>query len=157
MDISLDPMTEEEFNLFLKRAIPHYAEENAKAGYWTQEESLERSAAEIHKLLPEGPSTKDNFLLTIHDYEGKFKVGSVWLRADRSATRQTGFIYDIVIDDHLRGKGYGTRTMRAIEKKAKELGLKTLALHVFSSNTAALHLYEKEGYLVKSMNMTKDI
>ncbi len=45
--------------------------------------------------------------------------------------------------------------MLALEDKAMELGLASLALHVFAHNPAAISLYEKLGYQVKGYNMTK--
>jgi ribosomal protein S18 acetylase RimI-like enzyme len=47
--------------------------------------------------------------------------------------------------------------MLAIEEKARELGLKSIELHVFAHNAVAMSLYERIGYKVKSQNMTKEI
>lgn len=45
--------------------------------------------------------------------------------------------------------------MLALEVKARELGLASLALHVFVDNALAMALYAALGYEVRSMNMTK--
>ncbi len=45
--------------------------------------------------------------------------------------------------------------MLALEKKAKELGLASLALNVFEDNTVAKALYTSLGYEVQSSNMRK--
>ena len=68
-----------------------------------------------------------------------------------------GFIYDIVLDEAQRGKGYGKQTMLALEVFAKELRLKTIGLHVFANNRAAMKLYRGLGYEVTSQNMTKKL
>ncbi len=156
MEVSLVPMTAREFALFFREAVTQYAEENVKAGYWSERGAEERSAEEFRKLLPDGLNTKNNFLFTVRSKE-EHKVGSVWLKLESSALRPSGFIYDIMIDEGFRGRGYGSGVMQAIEDKAKQWGLRSLALHVFASNRPAIHLYEKSGFKVKSMNMMKDL
>ena len=39
----LIPMTQPEFEIFLARAIPDYAADNVRAGYWSESEALEKS------------------------------------------------------------------------------------------------------------------
>ena len=45
--------------------------------------------------------------------------------------------------------------MLALEEIAKEMGIETLALHVFAHNTVAMNLYKNLGYEVASQNMKK--
>jgi ribosomal protein S18 acetylase RimI-like enzyme len=45
--------------------------------------------------------------------------------------------------------------MLALEVKARELGLATLSLHVFVFNHEARALYEKLGYAITNINMSK--
>jgi len=61
------------------------------------------------------------------------------------------------IEVGLRGKGYGKQTMLLIEEKARELGLKSIGLHVFGVNTVARNLYEGLGYEISSLNMQKQL
>jgi ribosomal protein S18 acetylase RimI-like enzyme len=155
--VRLVPMPENDFLLFLEKAIPSYAAENVKAGYWSENDALERSRKEFGELLPEGIKSKGQYLFRVEDAETNEKVGIIWLNARTEIPRPAGFIYDIEMDGAFRGKGYGKQTMLAIEVKARELGLKSIALHVFSHNVVAKSLYEKIGYEVKSMNMTKSL
>jgi GNAT superfamily N-acetyltransferase len=60
-----------------------------------------------------------------------------------------------LIEEAHRGQGYGRQSMLALEEKAKGLGLRTLALHVFAHNAEARALYEGLGYEIKSLNMEK--
>jgi len=47
----------------------------------------------------------------------------------------------------LRGQGYGTEAVRLLLEFAfKDLNLRRVYLHVFSSNLAAIHVYEKAGF-----------
>ena len=155
--IRLVPMSESELPLFLDKAIPSYAAENVQAGYWSQTDALEKSHKEFANLLPEGVKSKGQYLFQVEDAETKERVGIIWLNARTDIPRPSGFIYDIELDEKFRGKGYGKQTMLAIEEKARELGLKSIGLHVFAHNAIAKGLYEKIGYEVKSLNMVKEL
>lgn len=155
--IRLVPMLEDELDVYLAKTVPDYAVENVKAGYWSEADALERSRKSFERLLPDGVNTKNQHLFQLEDAETHRRVGMIWLNARYDSPRPTGFIYDIKIDAGLRGRGYGKQAMLAIEERARELGLKSISLHVFAHNTVAKDLYEKIGYQVKSMNMTKDL
>ena len=148
-------MTQPEFEIFLARAIPDYAADNVRAGYWSGSEALEKSRAGYEKLLPKGLQTKNHFLYTLYDTDDA--VGMIWLRADLQSPVRSGFIFELYVDEKFRGKGYGKQAMLLIEEKARELGLKSLGLHVFAVNNVARNLYESVGYEVSSLNMTKKL
>ncbi len=151
----LVPMTQAEYEAFLARLIPEYAADNVKAGYWDESEALEKSRKQTESLLPQGLQTKDHYLYTL--YDGDEAVGLIWLRADVDQPKKSGFIFDVEIDEKFRGKGYGRQIMLLIEKKARELGLKSIGLHVFGENRVARNLYESIGYEVSSLNMIKKL
>lgn len=155
--IRLVPMLESDLQTYLDKAIPGYAADNVKAGYWLEEEALRKSKDTYSKLLPEGVDSKGQYLYKIHDTETDQDVGFIWLNARVDAPSPSGFIYDIEVSEEFRGKGYGKQAMLAIEEKARELGLKSIGLHVFAHNAVAKGLYEKIGYEITSLNMVKQI
>jgi len=155
--IHLIPMQENELPAYLAKAIPNYAAQNIKAGYWSEKDGLEKSRETFERLLPDGVSTKDQYIYTVQDPETDQAVGIIWLNARTDTPNPIGFIYDIVIDEAVRRKGFGKQAMLAIEDKARELGLESIALHVFFHNTTAVGLYEKIGYKTRSLNMIKDL
>jgi ribosomal protein S18 acetylase RimI-like enzyme len=148
-------MTKDEFEAYLETAIPDYAADKAQAGDWTKEEALECSRQSNHGLLPQGVQTENNYLFRIQIEESGEKIGMVWMKHE--APRLHGFIFDIVLDEAQRGKGYGKQTMLALEEKARDLGLETIGLHVFAHSTVAMKLYKGLGYEVTSQNMTKKL
>jgi len=148
-------MTQSEFEAFLEHLIPDYAADNVRAGYWSDEEALERSRKQTVSLLPDGLNTKDHFFYTIYDDDKA--VGVIWMRAELDRPVKGGFIFDVEIKEEFRGKGYGKQAMLLIEEKARELGIKRMGLHVFAYNEVAKSLYESIGYEVSSMNMLKDL
>jgi len=61
------------------------------------------------------------------------------------------------VEEMFRGRGYGRSIMLLLEEKAREMGLKSLGLHVFGSNQVARRLYEAVGYEVTNVNMKKTL
>jgi len=155
--VRLVPLLESDLVSYLEVAIPNYATENVKAGYWSEEEALGKARDAISNLLPEGVGSKSQYLYKIEDAESGQSIGVIWLNVRVNALLPSGFIYDIEISEEFRGKGYGKQAMLAVEEKARELGLKSISLQVFAHNSVAKGLYEKIGYEIKSMHMTKVI
>jgi ribosomal protein S18 acetylase RimI-like enzyme len=151
----LIPMTQPEYEAFVERAVPEYAADNVRAGYWSESEALEKSRAGYEKLLPKGLQTENHFLYTL--YDANEAVGMIWIRADLQSLTKSGFIFELYVDEKFRGKGYGKQAMLLIEEKARELGLESLGLHVFAVNNVARNLYQSVGYEVSSLNMTKKL
>ena len=75
-------------------------------------------------------------------------VGHIMLRySDPSkAVIRFGFV---IVDDQLRGKGYGKQMLKLAIQKAKNVfGAKKITLGVFDNNPSALHCYESVGFKV---------
>jgi len=153
--IHLVPMTESEFEIYLEKTVPEYADDKVRAGDWSEEEALERSHKSYKQLLPQGVKTENNYLFRIQLEESGEKIGMIWMKHE--IPRPLGFIFDIVLDESQRGKGYGKLTMLALEKFASGLGIEEIGLHVFAHNPPAMKLYNKLGYEVTSQNMTKKL
>lgn len=151
----LVPMTQAEYDAFLEQAVPEYAADNVRAGYWDEAEALEKSRKEFETLLPKGLQSENHYIFTL--YDGDVAVGLIWMRANIDRPMKSGFIFDLRIDEKFRGQGYGKQAMLLIEEKARELALKSIGLHVFAVNNVARNLYESVGYEVSSLNMTKKL
>lgn len=149
-------MQEPEFTTYLKRAINDYAQDKVDAGNWQPSEALEKSRQGYQSLLPEGVSSKDNYLFRIENEQGTY-LGMIWFKADFEGPKPTAFIYDFVIEEAYRRKGYGKQALLALEEKVKALEIDTLALHVFGHNKGARKLYEQVGYEITNINMAKKL
>lgn len=155
MAVILRPMTPEEFVPYEDADAHHYAENMVRAGFWSAEGAFHK-AKKIHAdLIPEGVHTKDHLFFVIEDAETRESMGVIWLFIDRETQPPSGFIYDLLLHAQFRGRGLGKQAMLALEKKAKDLGLASLALNVFDDNTVAKSLYTSLGYEVQSLNMRK--
>lgn len=151
--VRLVPMTESEFDTYLEKIVPEYAADNVQAGYWSEEEALERSRKSYAHLLPQGVETEHNYLFSLQIEETGKKIGILWMKHE--APRPHGFIFDIFLDETQRGKGYGKQAMLVLEEVAKGLGIETIGLHVFAHNSVAMLLYKGLGYEVTSQNLVK--
>ena len=84
-------------------------------------------------------------------------VGTVWISGPQASDPGTWFIYDIVIDEDQRGKGYGRRAMQSCETLVRDEGGTRLALNVFGPNAVARHLYESLGFVEIAISMFKNV
>src|SRR5258708_95417 len=153
--VLLIPIAEDEYQTWLAQSVNDYAQDKVDAGTWQPEEALSRSQADFASLLPQGRSTPDNHIYSIQDAAHGTHVGVLWVAVTGKGLRKSAFIYDIVIYEVQRRQGYGEGTMLALEDTVRELGLDTVGLHMFGHNKAAQALYEKVGYIVTDINMSK--
>ena len=68
---------------------------------------------------------------------------------------QKAFIYDFIIDESFRGKGYGKQALVALDEKLKSIEVQSVGLHVFGDNITAQELYKKMGYQITGIHMKK--
>jgi len=55
-------------------------------------------------------------------------------------------LFDIIVNEEFRGKGYGKELVESILSKVKETGVKKAYLSVVNNNLIAKNLYEKLGF-----------
>ena len=156
--IELVPMSQVDLEEYLKTAVQNYANEKVKSGNWRQDEAFERSKKEYDKLLPDGIKTKGHHLFTIKDRVTNHKVGMIWVGTGNTDNEIDGaWIWDFLIDERKRGKGFGKETMKALDDVLSSLGQKRISLQVFGHNEVAINLYKKSGYRVTNLVMSKDV
>ncbi len=156
-EVFLRSMSDDEYHSWYDKAVREYGEGHAASGNITLAEAREMAAKEFADLLPQGPETAGQHLFTITDAASGASVGMIWF-AERGAPQVPhAFIYDLIIWESERGKGYGKAAMLAIEPEVLALGLHRIALHVFGSNQTAIGLYEHTGYETTNRIMAKDL
>ena len=155
--VRLEKMAAEDFDTYIEKLTANYAKDNVRSGRWTREEALEKSVSQINSLLPEGIETQNHVFFSIVDEGTGDVVGYIWLHVVPGEGHKKAFIYDLIIFEKFRKRGYGRAALVALEEYAKEKRIASISLHVFAHNAAALSLYRKMGYEVTSMNMKKNI
>ncbi len=155
--IKLIPMSTTEYEEYLARTIPEYADEKVKAGNWSSTEALQKAQESYQQLLPDGVATPNQYLYTIQETATGKAVGLIWMAVIQQPDKKTGFIYDLYIEEAARQRGYGGGAMLALEDEARAVGVEKLALHVFGHNHVAQALYTKLGYEITNLNMAKSL
>jgi RimJ/RimL family protein N-acetyltransferase len=154
--IELKPMSEKDFNKYLEVALSDYAQEHVKGGRWTAEEAPAAAQAELKQILPDGLATENHHFYNIVAEEESQPVGILWF-AVRNQGGLKAFIYDVLVYESFRRRGYATQTFMVLEDKVRQLGLDTISLHVFGHNHAARALYQKLGYTETNVMMAKTL
>lgn len=156
-EIKLVELAEAPFREYRERLAREYAEDKVRAGVWSQAEAEVRASRELEELLPEGPSTRDHFLYSVRDDDLPAEVGIVWFAVNNSGVGRSIWIYDIIIHEQFRRRGYARRALELVDDRARELGASKVELHVFGHNEGARALYEQMGYGVTSIIMAKQL
>ena len=151
--ITVRPMTEDEFAAWQDVLARAYADEQVQAGNWAPEEALDRAREDSATRLPQGRDTSGMLLLTGVRTDGE-PVGRIWLALEHPrGTPDCAFLLDIEVDEPHRGQGYGRALLAAAQEAARSRGLSALELNVFGGSAAAIALYESAGYVVVQQQM----
>lgn len=154
-EVRLDPMTSEEYAVYLRDAVLAYAEAHVSAESWPAEGARQRAVDEYAELLPEGVATPGHHLYTARN--GDQAIGMIWFAERPHGAGRVAYLYDIQVDANVRGQGHGEALMRAMEHEVRSAGLKAVRLQVFGNNSVARSLYRKLGYLETNVVMAKDL
>ncbi|STQ91636.1 GNAT family N-acetyltransferase [Iodobacter fluviatilis] len=154
---TLLPMRTAVYESYLEHSILSYAKENIQSGRWREENAIEQSRIEFHKLLPQGVDTPDQYLFEIIGKDNQSTVGFIWFAVVSDKGVRLAFVYDLEIKAPYQRQGYATQAFKAIETLVSDLGLSSIGLHVFGHNTGAQALYRQLGYEVTGMNMLKKL
>jgi ribosomal protein S18 acetylase RimI-like enzyme len=149
-------MTADEFREYYRRSVASYADDMVRNVRLTPEAAQDRAARTLRDLLPEGLSTPDH-RLRVAEHDGG-RVGTLWYaRLTTPAGTDIAYLFDIEVDEALRGRGFGRRLMELLEEEVAGLGLGRIELNVFGHNDVARRLYEDLGYLEMSRQLFKEL
>ncbi|MEM0017117.1 MAG: GNAT family N-acetyltransferase [Candidatus Korarchaeum sp.] len=92
-------------------------------------------------------------------YIGGSIVGVVWIgmRLDTVHYVPVCYVYDIEVKEEFRGRGLGSKLLQMAEETCREWGLEELMLSVEATNSEALSWYERRGYGVKRLLLSKRV
>ncbi len=83
-------------------------------------------------------------------------IGHLWIGIAGSDIRRW-WVWDVMIADGFRGRGYGRQAMLLAESLARAEGASTIGLNVFGHNEVARNLYSSLGYRETAIQMRKDL
>ncbi len=146
----------EEYERWAAAELAQYIDEIVASGSMSRDAAEERGRHEDAELLPEGLATPGQLIFRI-EADGQ-RVGWLWLALrNPRAEAGVGYIYDIVVDEPFRGRGYARAAMHLAEAEARRHGLHALSLNVFGHNAIARALYASLGYRETSVQMRKEL
>ncbi|MFJ2649403.1 GNAT family N-acetyltransferase [Streptomyces sp. NPDC087420] len=147
------PLQDSEYDAWWAAASTRYAQAWIDRGASPE---LARAKAETSRteVLPDGLATPGVSLDALV-HAGQV-VGTLWVsRREETPDEPGAYVYDVVVGEDQRGKGYGRALMLLAERVALGFGATRLGLHVFAGNTPAIRLYESLGYVTTHRNFHK--
>jgi ribosomal protein S18 acetylase RimI-like enzyme len=156
-NVRLVDLAEAPFQEYRKHLVRDYAADKVQAGTWSRTEAESNAAKDVDSLLPDGPVTRNHFLYMVTDDSIPAEVGIVWFALTDSGVGRSVWIYDLIIHENFRRKGYASQTLNLVEQRAAQLGATSVGLHVFGHNKGAQALYKEQGYNSTSIIMAKPI
>jgi ribosomal protein S18 acetylase RimI-like enzyme len=151
--MTLRPMEPSDYAIWMPRLRREYINDKIRANGYTLVEATKVGDESFARLLPEGLSTQNHFFFVAQDQSQT--VGYAWIHTRPIGGEIQSYIYDVVVEEEARGKGFGRKLMLALETKSKELGASRLALHVFGFNERAIKLYQSLGFETTDLSMEK--
>jgi GNAT superfamily N-acetyltransferase len=152
--VTLREMDEAEFDAFLAASLADFVADLSRGAALTPEQAAERARTLLDEMLPEGRDTLGNAFLAILD-DGA-AVGRLWLGPHRDRS-DAAYVYDIAVDEGLRGRGIGRAALLAADDWARSVGFVAIGLSVFGFNADAQRLYASAGYEVVATEMLKTL
>lgn len=140
-----------EQNKFIEYSKIEYEKDIARTYNVSMEEAQKISEKHTKNAL-ENKEMK-NEVLTIFDENTNTNIGAIWIGLNPSKLKV--FIYQIIIEEKYRGKGYGKSSLQKLDEYCLERDYKSISLSVFGWNTVAHGLYQRSGYETLSISMKK--
>jgi ribosomal protein S18 acetylase RimI-like enzyme len=100
-----------------------------------------------------GRDSRDNFFLSAKD-ESENVLGFAWYSVAAEDPARA-YIFDLIVEDRYRGRGYGRQIMLLLEAEMKKRGVRRVGLNVFNFNMGAIRLYESMAYATTNRQMEK--
>lgn len=154
--MKITEMTPVEFEKFRKKSIEGRAKYHEAEADLNPKDALARANEEFGKYCPDGLKTPSQFFYNLV-FEDKVCVGYLWFAIRERNNKKRLFINDILVEESYRGRGFSKFMMTWLENKANEMGLTEIGLHVLGNNLVARGLYEKTGFTVSNIDMTKKL
>ena len=156
-DVRLRPLREDEWEGFVEHSKRGYVESMVTHGGVAPDFAREKAERDFASLFSDGLATKGQYVFAVEDVETGEAVGRVWFARRQIDGEERAFLYDIDLDERVRGQGLGRRAMQLLEDEVRTQGLRRIALNVFGGNEVARGLYRSLGYAESAVWMTKEL
>jgi GNAT superfamily N-acetyltransferase len=148
--VSLRPYPEAERETMWADHCARYADDLVAHGGLPEDEARAKATQDTEWLRGLEP------LLFEIEHEG-VRVGRVVLGLDAFGKPGAAWLYEIMLDASLRGRGLGREALSLAEGEARWRGMTRIDLNVLGGNRVARSLYASEGYAESSLHMGKPL
>jgi len=150
MRVRLRELFDDELPEWLAAARRFYVDDLERNAGMTSAEAEDKARRDHESLFPDGKPKEGQHLFAIEDESGE-AIGRLFF-----ATRPAGvWLYEIEVEERVRGTGLGREAMLAFEDLARQLGAAKVTLNVFGGNEVARSLYRSLGYAEEAVQMGK--
>ena len=149
--VSLRPFREEEYPAWNEAHRAEYERGLVEFAGLSSAAARAKVDQDVPSVLPDGLATADTRFWVIED-DGR-RVGTIFL----GIRGGEAWLYDIVIDEAERGRGFGRAAMLALEDEVRALGHDSIGLNVWGGNLVARSLYQSLGYAERAVHMRKTL
>jgi ribosomal protein S18 acetylase RimI-like enzyme len=150
-EVNLEIPDASDLAAWIVRSRADYIDERVAAGD-TLAEAIANADASMERTFPggsPGPGQQVRRVMSAGEQIGWLWVGPV------GSDPLRWWVWDIVIEEELRGSGYGRKAMLLAEELARAHGATSLGLNVFAHNAVARSLYASLGFEESSIQMRK--
>lgn len=156
MAVRLRPAADDELASYVSAVRRDYESSMVNDAGLGEEEARAKAELDFGSLVRDGRPAAGQHLYVIEDVESSRRVGRLWL-GERFAGQPIGFLYDVEIEEPLRGQGLGREAMLLVEEEARRRGFVEIRLNVFGGNETARSLYRSLGYAEFAIGMRKPL
>lgn len=118
---------------------------------------MQLSQAEMSRYLPQGLYTEGAYLYSIVENDSHAQAGYIWFNVVEGRQGKEAFIYDFYIFEPFQRNGYGSMALTLLDEEARSMDVTRIGLHVFGDNDRAFKLYQKMGYGITDITMSKKL
>ncbi len=149
--ITVEPFAPSELDLWLQETLARYIDERISAGDSLAGAQANANAS-VERFFPNGSPASGQVIGRL--VSSRQRIGHLWTgpAADDS---ERWWVWDVLIYEEFRGRGYGRQAMLLAEGLARTNGASTIGLNVFGHNNVARSLYSALGYQETSVQMRK--
>lgn len=154
-----DLIHQEEIPSLIERVRRGYIGQKVAQGSWDAADAEAATEEELAALFPGGALLDGHEVYLLRDDADPASaepLGHLWIGVLRQMSG-TLYVFDLEIREDARGRGIGRAAMVFAEHRARALGCRNVALHVFGGNTGAIDLYRSLGYQVIDLTMKKEL
>jgi ribosomal protein S18 acetylase RimI-like enzyme len=151
--ITFVPFPPADLDEWLTNISSHYIDERVAAGD-SLAEAEANAHASVERMFPNGSPAPGQLAGRL--VSSTQAIGYLWIGM-AGTDPERWWVWDVMIDDEFRGRGYGREAMLLAEELARREGATTIGLNVFGRNQVARNLYSSLGFVETSVQMRKNL